>query len=137
MLVAFDLSRLLKGGIFSFLGKFMSKKFKEVKLTGYGELVVSLIDRWGMVAGEPDGFDKTGRQKMKMLEPHEVVKRAYDLVNCFFDQSETAKLPCFHDKNEQDALLDLVNHILDEPGLSDNMRNLLTVFKKQRESEND
>lgn len=37
-----------------------------------------MIQRWGMVAGIPYGEDSTGRQKLRMLEPDELVKRACD-----------------------------------------------------------
>ncbi len=39
-------------------------------------LALVLIERWGMVAGEPDGEDSTGRAKLKLSTPEQVIDRA-------------------------------------------------------------
>lgn len=36
----------------------------------------ALVEKWGMVAGKPDGEDSAGRAKLAMLEPSEIVERA-------------------------------------------------------------
>lgn len=41
-----------------------------------GEIAVELVSKWGMVAGTPDGEDSTGRQKLRLLTPEELVERA-------------------------------------------------------------
>lgn len=39
-------------------------------------LAVNLVEKWGMVSGVEDGEDKTGRAKMRLMTPAEVVERA-------------------------------------------------------------
>ena len=38
--------------------------------------VLALIEKWGLVAGAPDGEDSAGRAQMRLLTPEEVVTRA-------------------------------------------------------------
>ena len=40
------------------------------------EIAISLACRWGMVAAIPNGEDAQGRQKVRLLEPDEIVERA-------------------------------------------------------------
>ena len=39
-------------------------------------LALALIEKWGMVAGEADGEDTAGRQKIRLQSPEELVERA-------------------------------------------------------------
>lgn len=39
------------------------------------------IERWGMIVAQPDGEDSTGRQKMRMTTPAEIVERACDCAD--------------------------------------------------------
>ena len=43
-------------------------------------LVSAFVERWGMVAGSPDGEDSAGRQKLKLETPEAVVARAIKMV---------------------------------------------------------
>lgn len=40
------------------------------------ELATHFIERWGMVAGMPDGEDSAGRAKIRLATPEEMVARA-------------------------------------------------------------
>jgi hypothetical protein len=39
-------------------------------------LAATLMERWGMVAGEPDGEDSAGRAKLRLSTPQELAQRA-------------------------------------------------------------
>ena len=39
-------------------------------------IAMGLVEKWGMVAGKPDGEDAAGRSKLALLDPDEVVDRA-------------------------------------------------------------
>ena len=41
-----------------------------------GNIACVLVERWGTVAAEPDGEDSTGRAKMKLQTPQDLVNRA-------------------------------------------------------------
>ncbi len=43
-----------------------------------GGFAMQLIERWGMVAGEPDGEDSAGRSKLKLQSVNSLVARAFD-----------------------------------------------------------
>ena len=43
-------------------------------------LAFIFLEKWGMVSGAPDGEDSTGRQQSRLLTPHEVVKRGFDIA---------------------------------------------------------
>jgi hypothetical protein len=42
------------------------------------KFALTLIEKWGMVAAKPDGEDTTGRAKLSLLKPEEVVERAIE-----------------------------------------------------------
>ncbi len=39
-------------------------------------LAVNLLEKWGMVAAEPDGEDSAGRAKLRLSNPQELAARA-------------------------------------------------------------
>ena len=41
-------------------------------------VAIALIEKWGMVLCEFDGEDSSGRQKMKLKSPEDVVKQAFN-----------------------------------------------------------
>lgn len=43
-------------------------------------LAVAFVDKWAMVAGETDGEDSAGRQKLRRLTPDELAAHACDTV---------------------------------------------------------
>lgn len=46
--------------------------------------VLALVERWGMVAGKPDGEDSAGRSKLGLLSEGEVVQRAIKTAELTF-----------------------------------------------------
>ena len=51
-------------------------------------MVMEMISRWGMVAGEPDGEDSNGRTKLKLLSEKDLVKRAFKISDLMFEELE-------------------------------------------------
>jgi len=54
-------------------------------------LAVEMVNRWGMVAGMPDGEDSSGRARLRLATPEELVDRAVEvsnLLNLLFDRLE-------------------------------------------------
>ena len=47
---------------------------------------MSCIERWGMVAAEPDGEDSQGRAKLRRLTAGEVAKHACDCADLAFSE---------------------------------------------------
>ena len=47
-------------------------------------MAAELLSRWGMVAAVPAGEDSGGRQKLRLLEPEEMVARACEVTELFF-----------------------------------------------------
>jgi hypothetical protein len=54
------------------------------------QFAMALVERFGLVAGAPDGEDSTGRQKLQVLPVAEVVARAFDLSRATFDAAREA-----------------------------------------------
>lgn len=48
------------------------------------KFAISLMEKWGLVSALPDGNDEAGRQKHRMADPDEIVKRACDIANIAF-----------------------------------------------------
>ena len=44
-------------------------------------IALELMQHFGIIAGHPDGVDDSGRQKMRMLTPDEVVERACEIAH--------------------------------------------------------
>ena len=49
---------------------------------------MSIMERWAMVAGDPDGEDSAGRSKLRLIEPDEVVHRACEISDHAFEEME-------------------------------------------------
>jgi len=47
-------------------------------------LAVALIERWGLVAGQPSGVDHAGRAKSRLMSPESVVDRACTTADLAF-----------------------------------------------------
>ena len=58
------------------------------------KLAFAFIEKWGMIAGEPDGEDSSGRSKVRMATPEEVVKRAFDIARVALKQAKESGLIC-------------------------------------------
>jgi hypothetical protein len=54
-----------------------------------GVMVLSFIEKWGMVAGAPDGEDSAGRSKLRLLTPKELVERAVETAKATFEAIES------------------------------------------------
>lgn len=48
------------------------------------ELAYRLCERWGTIAGLPDGEDSSGRQKIALMPVDELVKRSCDTAQALF-----------------------------------------------------
>ena len=70
-------------------------------------LAVQLVERWGMVAGAPDGEDSAGRQRLRMMSPDEMVVRATATANRLFrefsDRRWMYEVPEIKDESEGDT----------------------------------
>jgi hypothetical protein len=70
-------------------------------------LAVQLVERWGMVAGAPDGEDSAGRQRLRMMSPDEMVVRATATANQLFwafgDCGWMYEVPEIKDESEGDT----------------------------------
>lgn len=49
-------------------------------------LASQMAERWGLVAGESDGEDSAGRQKLRLLTPPELAKRACEASEALFKE---------------------------------------------------
>lgn len=56
-------------------------------LDGPATLAKELLERWGMVAGMPDGEDSAGRAKVRLATPDELVGRALTVAELFYAQA--------------------------------------------------
>ena len=52
------------------------------------KIVVELISKWGMVAAVPDGEDSKGRSKLRLMEPGELISRAFTIADKMFNELE-------------------------------------------------
>ena len=46
-----------------------------------GRLAVQLLERFGMIAGRPDGEDSAGRRASALLSPQEAVTRSVEMAS--------------------------------------------------------
>jgi hypothetical protein len=51
-------------------------------------LAANFVEHWGMVAGEPNGEDSSGRAKLKLSAPEDVVNRACEMVDLLYKEAE-------------------------------------------------
>ena len=52
------------------------------------QLASVFLEKWGLVAGIPDGEDSAGRQRLRLPTASEVVTRAYEIAEEHFRQAE-------------------------------------------------
>lgn len=82
---------------------FMDHKKEMPKLEA--SIAIELVNKWGMVAGKPDGEDSSGRAKLALLSPAEVVDRAVQtsemLVNEFRRLGWLDKMPSAEELYEE------------------------------------
>jgi hypothetical protein len=75
--------------------------------TQEARLATVLIEKWGMVAGQPDGEDSAGRAKFRIMTPDDVVSRACNVaeraVQAFKRRGWLVPLPDFEElESKQD-----------------------------------
>ena len=55
-------------------------------LTQKAKITLSMLERWGMVAGYPDGEDSVGRAKLGLQPIESLVERAINTVETAFQK---------------------------------------------------
>lgn len=50
--------------------------YRTLALNHKAEIARSLVERWGTVAATPDGYDRAGRQMLRLQTPQELVDHA-------------------------------------------------------------
>lgn len=64
-------------------------------------LAISLVEKWGMVSGIEDGEDRSGRAKLRLMTPAEVIERAMStselLAAAIRDKKWMTALPTYED----------------------------------------
>lgn len=58
------------------------------EFTHRARMATILIEKWGLVAGEPGGEDSAGRAKLKLMEPAEIVSRACTTADLAYSEFE-------------------------------------------------
>jgi hypothetical protein len=51
------------------------------------EMAYNLIKYWATVAATPDGEDSSGRQKLRLQTPEELVAKSFDVTEKFFAEA--------------------------------------------------
>lgn len=51
-------------------------------------LAFVMLERWGPVMAEPDGYDEAGRQKFRALTSTEITDKAFDISEAAFIQAD-------------------------------------------------
>ena len=71
------------------------------------KVALSMLEKWGMVAAEPDGEDSAGRAKLKLPSADDLAKRACDVTDEAFTEFEkrgwVLKLPTMSEMKEKYA----------------------------------
>ena len=62
--------------------------FDTITLSLEGRFTANLLEKWGMVAAKMNGEDSSGRARMALLTPEEVVNRAFEVTALFFKQAK-------------------------------------------------
>lgn len=68
------------------------------------EFAASMVEKWGIVAGMPDGEDSSGRAKGRVMTPEELVERAFSVATLFYAEAKkrglVAKSPTLQECHE-------------------------------------
>lgn len=65
------------------LGRDTYEIHESVQPDAVARVACALLEKWGMVAAVEDGEDSAGRQKLRLMSPEELVKRAFDTAEGF------------------------------------------------------
>lgn len=55
---------------------------------GVARMAAAMLEKFGLIAAEPNGYDKAGRQEMRLIDYDYLVRRAFDIAEEFFSQAE-------------------------------------------------
>lgn len=58
------------------------------ELDNRARYAMAFIERWAMIAGEPDGEDTAGRQKTRRMTPEEISTHACECVKAAYKEFE-------------------------------------------------
>lgn len=53
------------------------------------KMAAAFVERWALVAGEPDGEDSAGRQKLRTMTAEELAGKACKVVDALFSEFES------------------------------------------------
>lgn len=80
------------------------KVFQTEMPNAEAQFAMALVERFGLIAAEPDGEDSSGRQKGQVMPVAAVVARAFDLAQASFDAArERGWMVTLPDLNEINA----------------------------------
>jgi len=65
--------------------------YKKIALSSKALLAISMMERWGLVAGEPDGEDSAGRSKLNLMPVKQLVERACETADIAFKEFKERK----------------------------------------------
>lgn len=96
---------------------------KEVKVVSHNlvsfdqraEIALSLLERWGPVLAEPDGFDESGRQKLRCLTAPEIAAKVSNITDAvlaeFGERGWLLRLPDYGDLMQQSDVGDFLDKV--------------------------
>lgn len=65
------------------------------------KFAIVCAEKWGMVAGMPDGEDSSGQMKLRLSTPEELVGRAYEIARRVFakgrELGQTTPIPSYEE----------------------------------------
>ena len=56
------------------------KVFGTEYMSQEAQMAITLLEKWGMVAAVPEGEDSAGRTTLRLMDPGEIVSRAFDIA---------------------------------------------------------
>ena len=62
--------------------------YKKNVLDTKAELALTMIEKWGMVQGYPDGEDSAGRAKIGLMPIDKLIERAFESAEAAFTEIE-------------------------------------------------
>lgn len=73
--------------------------------TEEARFAMALVERWGLVVGEPDGEDSAGRSKLRALTSEELADKACDASQALYTKMDS--LGWFFDIPDQEEIRDM------------------------------
>ena len=75
----------------TFRGRIEIAVYKKIALNARAFLAISMMERWGIVAGEPDGEDSSGRSKLGLMPVEQLVERSCQAADLAFKEFRKRK----------------------------------------------